>query len=239
MLTSYNTTPRVVTLLSTLHIPALERTNRLQADLARLSPDAPLDSDLGGERPRLSEFLKHIEHEVEKRPHLLVAYTWNMYMALFSGGRYLRAQLRDANAASWKIYNSDPNLDGGESATTEENVDAPLQFWNFAGDEDGEDLKADFKARVSRLEEILTVEERAEIVAEGAEIMKGLIQIVRELEEMEVGGVAEPPNERSLYSRLLDAPTAVASMITSLSWGIAGRFGRGPCPADVVAELVA
>lgn len=100
-------------------------------------------------------------------------------MALFSGGRYLRSQLRSSGLFG------DVNI----------NMDKGLSFWAFDGTEDGEDLKRDFKARVMRLEAQLTHEERVEIVSEGVEIMRGLVEVVGELEReipLRTGGLLAP-----------------------------------------------
>lgn len=131
-------------------------------------------------------------------------------MALFSGGRYLRAQLRGANTTSWHIPVE-------AAQTVENNADAPLQFWCFDGDEDGEDLKTEFKARVAEVEALLTEEERREVVAEGVEIMRSLIEIVRHLE---AAGLEE---RTAVRFRIM--PNYVVNMVANLSWGIAERLG--------------
>ena len=91
-------------------------------------------------------------------------------MALFSGGRYIRSKLR-APFATPVASESQRYLD----------EQACLSFWNFPGDTDGEDLKNDFKARVATLSDVLTEQERADIVAESVHVMVSLMEIVREI----------------------------------------------------------
>ncbi len=50
---------------------------------------------------QLQAFLAHIRYSVARRPHVLIAYAWVFYMALFSGGRWIRAQLHGAGERFW------------------------------------------------------------------------------------------------------------------------------------------
>jgi heme oxygenase len=43
----------------------------------------------------------HIETRVRANPHLLIAYAWTLYLAVFSGGRYIRSNLCDAGEDFW------------------------------------------------------------------------------------------------------------------------------------------
>ncbi|TKA76709.1 hypothetical protein B0A55_03934 [Friedmanniomyces simplex] len=124
---------KMVEWLANLRPQGVERTPRLRSDLRRLrSGTAP---GVGCREPvanlRLSE-----------RPHILIAYGWVMYMAIFSGGRWIRQQLADAG----------PEFE--------------LAFLSFDGNEDGEDIKGVFKARLARAEGLLTPQERREVVEE-------------------------------------------------------------------------
>lgn len=58
-------------------------------------------SHISQNSPALASFIKHIENSVVAKPHVLVAYAWVLYMALFSGGRYLRASLQNAGTDFW------------------------------------------------------------------------------------------------------------------------------------------
>lgn len=62
----------------------------------------------------------------------ITLYTWLLYLALFSGGRYIRATLRQDRPG----FSTDSR---GEKGT---DMDDYLSFWTFDGHEDGEDIKA-------------------------------------------------------------------------------------------------
>ena len=150
-------------------------------------------------------------------------------MALFSGGRYLRAQLRAANLQAWhvtRIVHTDthdtqhPKVEGSAHV----DADAPLNFWCFDGDSDGEDLKARFKAKFAEIEVLLTDDERGEVVAEAVEIMHGLIAVVREL-EAEAATEPQKDNTDMCRSKVVTIPTSVLGMLVSFTWGIAERLG--------------
>ncbi|KAK0124241.1 heme oxygenase [Cadophora gregata] len=97
-------TPKICTrthsLLSHLRMPGLLRAGRLLADIRTLTntPDHQITAQLRAisHSGPLAEFLQHTKTSVEANPHVLLAYAWVLYMALFSGGRYLRAALKEA-----------------------------------------------------------------------------------------------------------------------------------------------
>lgn len=159
-------------------------------------------------------------------------------MALFSGGRYLRAQLRAANLETWNVTRV-PHTDHGhddttqrhrtideESADADADADAPLQFWCFDSDSDGEDIKAKFKAKIAEVETLLTDDERGQIIAEAMEIMQGLIAVVQELEaeaaEPRTGCVGNTNTDRST---IVTIPASVLGLVASFTWGIAEKLG--------------
>ncbi|CAO1599214.1 hypothetical protein XANCAGTX0491_002950 [Xanthoria calcicola] len=167
-----NTSPsRIKNTLGALHINGLERAEGLANDINILLPPLYRDpSPIQHQPPCLEAFKRHIGSSLASKPHLLFAYTWIFYMALFSGGRYIRSKLRAAFTV--------PNTSKSQHHLDEL---AGLSFWNFPGDADGEDLKIEFKARVASLSHELTEEERAEIIAESVHIMVSLTEIVREV----------------------------------------------------------
>ena len=212
-------------LLRRLHISGLERSPRLQRDLISLLPPSCLQTlgFLEGSRieidtrgkddvPRrlsheLTKFVTHIHEAIRIKPHLYLSYTWVLYMAIFSGGRYVRAKLESAGLDFWtntSVVESSKN-DHSEGGTEAEKPEKwPLSFWNFSGTSDGEDVRADYKSRVRETERILTVKEREEIINEAAEIMKSLLRIIREIEV----AVAEGAVERIIDSEMCESHTA-------------------------------
>jgi hypothetical protein len=83
-------------ILRRLHIPELLRLDRLDRDLTVLltredtiTPPAELES--------AREIIQHhqvtIRSTIQARAHILLAYAWVMYMALFNDGRWIRDQL--------------------------------------------------------------------------------------------------------------------------------------------------
>ncbi|KAK0257418.1 hypothetical protein LTR02_007409 [Friedmanniomyces endolithicus] len=135
--------------LANLRPRGLERTQRLRGDLKRLgcSTAPALECREPAQPGRLSG-----------RPHTLIAYAWVMYMAIFSGGRWIRQQLADAG----------PEFE--------------LSFLYFDGDEDGEDLKRDFKAGLARAEGLLSGQEREEVVEEAQALFDRCIALVAVLD---------------------------------------------------------
>ncbi|OTB06178.1 hypothetical protein M426DRAFT_9995 [Hypoxylon sp. CI-4A] len=99
---------RISTLLSDLRIEGLARSDALKQDLSSLTEwsDDVLAHQLHQvekDSSVLAEFLDHIRDTVPKRPHVLLSYAWVMYMAIFSGGRFIRASLErvDPSSAFW------------------------------------------------------------------------------------------------------------------------------------------
>ncbi|KAK1030539.1 hypothetical protein LTR33_017079, partial [Friedmanniomyces endolithicus] len=135
--------------LANLRPRGLERTQRLRSDLRRLGcSTAPA---LGRREPAQTGRLSG-------RPHTLIAYAWVMYMAIFSGGRWICQQLAHAG----------PEFE--------------LSFLSFDGDEDGEDLKRGFKAGLARAEELLSPQERQEVVEEAQALFDRCIALVAVLD---------------------------------------------------------
>jgi heme oxygenase len=156
-------------ILTRLYLPGLLRTSRLYKDICSLSGNGEQNVEAELENIALqgavAGFLKHIRVSIESKPHVLLAYFWVFYMALFSGGRVLRASLQQLHV--------------GEPASS-------LQFFNFDGNEDGEDLKREFKNRFLALEteNILTVGEKEDIVKEAQEIFNSMIHLVFSLDKI-------------------------------------------------------
>ncbi len=166
----------VVHSLNRLFMPELERSSRLHQDISTL-PQYPATLNPGSipnssALPRLAGFRTHIHATLSLHPHLLLAYTWIFYMALFSGGRYIRAQLRQAGPEFWNPRMRDEKCG---------NIDNLLSFWTFDGDLDGEEFRAKYKREFLEVERSLTEGEKEQVVQEAVYIMGALIGIVEEI----------------------------------------------------------
>ncbi|KAK5456200.1 hypothetical protein LTS15_005519 [Exophiala xenobiotica] len=108
-------------------------------------------------------FASRITAILSAKPHVLLAYAWAMYLALFNGGRWIRRQLVSPGSNFWK-------------------ADAfPLSFWYF-GDGSGEDtedeaLKLRFKDSLLAASSLLTEAEKEDVIEEA----KGLFDMCSEM----------------------------------------------------------
>ncbi|KAH8672625.1 hypothetical protein BGZ60DRAFT_526932 [Tricladium varicosporioides] len=97
--------------LAELRLPGLVRAARLRADIQILStyPEEKVDEQLRciAGQGKLADFIAHTKKSVAENPHVLIAYTWVLYMALFSGGRILRASLRAAGGSGKEFWDRD------------------------------------------------------------------------------------------------------------------------------------
>lgn len=120
----------------------------------------------------MGAFVRRIPLAIAERPHLLLAYMHIFYLALFSGGRYIRSELRAADNRFWN---------GREP-------DEALGFWCFDGGDDGEDLRMEFKRRFAEVQEGLSWVEREEVVGEAVNVMRSMIEVVEEMAGVLGGG---------------------------------------------------
>ncbi len=132
----------------------------------------------------MQSFITHIEQTVARKPQVLIAYAWVMYMALFNGGRWLRAQLLAAGDAFWV-----PPDHESEKVYPVEKVG--LGFFHFNGTRDGEDLKKEFKMRLVEVEKLLSASERDDIVSEAVHIFRRCRLVVEELDELMVASATD------------------------------------------------
>jgi len=133
----------------------------------------------------LREYLEHISHTISARPHVIVAYAWIMYMALFSGGRWIRMVLKDAGSEFWNGIRSDPGSGAhNETIQEEKKTLKGFTFLTFPGSHDGEDIKAAFKQQLAEVDELLSVQEKQDIVDEARYIFEKSIHLVHELDHL-------------------------------------------------------
>ncbi|KAI8958892.1 heme oxygenase-like protein [Daldinia sp. FL1419] len=201
------TEPRVRALLSDIYVHGLARVDAIHEDVSIL-----LGRDNALVRSRvesishaavLGDYKEHIHKTIQERPHVLVAYAWVLYMALFSGGRFIRASLErtDRNtgfrapAPDEDKHNPWDRMPGAFNAFCAEaelrkraRIPPPMNFFSFDTPEEGEDLKKMFKEALveatSPPNSKLTEEERADVVREAQNIFEYMIRIVGELDEI-------------------------------------------------------
>jgi len=217
---------RVHSLLQNLQLPGLLRAERLRADISILSatPEERIEEQLSAisSKGKLAAFIAQSQRSIKTNPHVLLAYAWVLYMALFSGGRFLRASLQGAGGLGGDFWTRDPSpvrpyavtsSIRRQEARTEPNMPGPsekveegakyprglsrtrsdigfvkmfpgMQFFNFDGDKDGEDIKIDFKKRITESEDLLTEFEKDDIIAEAQTIFEFMVELVAELDHV-------------------------------------------------------
>jgi len=159
--------------LSTLRPTSLKRSSRLKRDLQYLP-----ELDRSGFASLDDELTSHILSLAAAKPHALVAYTWVMYMAIFSGGRWIRSQLASAEPEFWTAHTN-----AGPALAEKTPLGMPgFSFLSFDGDEDGEDIKVEYKKRLAEGEHLLSTEEREDITEASQELFERCIQIVKKLD---------------------------------------------------------
>ncbi|KAH7132200.1 hypothetical protein B0J11DRAFT_219812 [Dendryphion nanum] len=169
--------------LSTLRPKGLARSPRLKEDLEFLTGLHPTDlSVLLAQYPgeKVQEYCNHIRRIVKQKPHVLVAYAWCFYMAVFSGGRWIRAQLAASGDEFWRTATSDDSK--GEKDAFVPLAERGLSLWSFDGEHDGEDIKAEFKKRLAAVEDFFTDDERIDVIEEAKNIFMFSAGLVEELD---------------------------------------------------------
>lgn len=91
--------------LETAYWPNMLRAARVKADIRAMTGWQPhvVDEQLrsAGTTGPLGAFLVHIKETVDGRPHILLAYAYSLYLALLSGGSYIRTELMYLRAEFW------------------------------------------------------------------------------------------------------------------------------------------
>jgi heme oxygenase len=160
----------LTTWLTTLRPSNLKRSPRLKRDLQYLPSPARSALD--------ASTTSHILALTTAKPQVLVAYTWVMYMAIFSGGRWIRAQLASAEPEFWTSHTN-----AGPALAEKTPLGMPgFSFLSFDGDQDGEDIKVEYKRRLAEGEGLLTAEEREDVVEASRELFERCIAIVERLD---------------------------------------------------------
>lgn len=182
-------------ILSQLCLPRLIRKDRLGADLLYLSTlPSVAASDWDEQRyPHLRPFLDHIKNASQTKPHVLIAYGWVFYMALFSGGRWIRSRLGSPGADFWReegIFGATQISKPSRAVKVmngkaKEQITWPgLNFLHFEDPADGENIKQEFKMQLAAVERWLTAEEIADVIEEALTIFKFCIFLVEDLDKL-------------------------------------------------------
>ena len=152
---------------------------------------------------RARDFVRHIKEVACRKPHALIAYSWVMYMALFNGGRWIREQLAAARDVTWALDEDAIELAAGSSEGMERR-EAGLSFWYFEGTEDGDDIKAEFKARLIDVGTMLDSTYRADVVEEANEIFERCAGLVEEIDQMVARQTPNDPEVNAHTIRMAD-----------------------------------
>lgn len=209
---------RTRSILTSLYLPGLMRSGRLRSDIGSVTGWSPevVDEQLKAvsESGQLAEFTKHVKRTIERKPHVLLAYSYILFMALFAGGRFIRATLESAGSDFWERVPSpippaytrcqprSPSVNApiavvaesvdllrGERGTIEIGTkhsrhSLPLSFFHFATVLDGEDLKKEFKKRLAESENLLTPRERHDVIQEAVCIFDNMLLLVGQLDNV-------------------------------------------------------
>lgn len=162
-----------------LHIGKLCRTERLQDDIKHITTvtGIPIETTCAKEQQPI---LDAISDSIRARPHILIAYAWVMYTAIFSGGRWIRAQLASAGPEFWTNTSAIRHLD--EKVHTPIDELPGFSFLRFDGDNDGEDIKAEFKLRLKAADELLTTNEKEDVTYAAVTLFDDCIAMVHMLD---------------------------------------------------------
>lgn len=193
------------------------RAPRIKADVQAMTgwPDHVFEQQLraAGTSGRLGKLTLHIRDVVNERPHVLLAYAYTLYLALLSGGSYIRTELMYLDRDFWEATPT-PVMPGmvectpdrsrrrqsnrGETEDEDEDEDdnshaaqrLPLAFLDFDpplganARQRTKILKNEFKGRLAAADALLTEAERNDIVAEAASIFQHLEGMVAQLDNV-------------------------------------------------------
>jgi heme oxygenase len=170
---------RMFEIYELLYIPSLLRASKLRTDLDLLR--IRLSEANGQQTPDMPAYLKSVRTEIEAslsaKPHIVLAYMWAMYLALFNGGRWIQKQLLSASSDFWC------------------GKPLPLSFWAF--DDQGSDsisedeLKTTFKTRFSEAATKLRKDEVQDVIQEAVRLFDLCSGIIEHLDKDVSGSVLE------------------------------------------------
>jgi heme oxygenase len=85
--------PHVYECLQAIAIPQLSRTNAIASDLIYLYGPDDFDVSAPPDKKVRRECAEYIEKRLQEKPHLVLAFAHQYYMALFAGGKMLLRQM--------------------------------------------------------------------------------------------------------------------------------------------------
>jgi heme oxygenase len=188
---------RVVLALRSLRPHGLARGDRLKRDISALAGIdlSEVDAFLARhESDATRAFISHIAEAVASKPQVLLAYGFVLYMAIFSGGRWIRSTLAGSGEEFWANDNSASPSTSRESSVSERlrtfSLAAQdrfetlgLAFWFFPSLSDGLDIKNEFKKRLEHVEKLLSPSMREDVIAEARDIFIRCEDLVGELDQ--------------------------------------------------------
>jgi heme oxygenase len=192
----------VCSFLSFLRPTGLARGERLRKDLAHIQRRADTEYQTSAYDQALAT---RIRTALNERPHALIAYAWVMYMAIFSGGRWIREQLAKAGPCFWLDASQAEKFDIANRLSMPGFI-----FLSFSGDRDGEDIKADFQSRLEEADTLLTDKERDEVVDAAKGIFDDCLQLIHDIDKR-VQVAQEEPNLQPLL--LIAAALALMALL--------------------------
>ncbi|KAI5252003.1 hypothetical protein E4T42_03820 [Aureobasidium subglaciale] len=164
--------------LSQLVPPGLWRSEAIKKDLEYLETITGADLE-AVTNAQIRTFTEHIYRQTRDKPHVLIAYAWIMYMAIFSGGRWIREQMTNSGPEFWGVNHESDKMEYWVHGT----LRPGFTLFCFSGARDGEDIKADFKTRLEEAEELLTAHERQDVVNEAQYIFEQCVAVVEDLDK--------------------------------------------------------
>lgn len=210
-------TERMRHILEVAYWPTMLRAARIKADIHTMTGWSAhvIDEQIKsvGTSGRLGKTLLHTQEAVNAKPHLLLAYAYCLYLALLSGGSYIRTELMYIGSDFWQATPSPvkPNMiecqkcrspdesTRHDSSGTDNMViglasdslpsKLPLEFLDFdppLGDNPRQhtrELKTEFKRRFAEAARDLTEPERKDIVKEAVNIFQNMEGVITQLDK--------------------------------------------------------
>lgn len=217
-------TARTRRVLEEAYSATMLRAPRIKADVQAMTgwPDHVFEQQLKlvGTSGWLGKFTLHIRDTVNAKPPILLAYAHTLYLALLSGGSYIRTELMFIDREFWEATPTPiaPGMvecrpgqvaqqgrrqrqredDKQSNDSSDAAAPLPLQFLDFDPPlganprQQTKMLKVDLKARLTASDALLADPERRDIIAEAGLIFHHLEGMVGQLDTLFAGPSAAP-----------------------------------------------